>query len=120
MNDYITAALLGLSVFFLARMLFSAKNRTSPQDARAAVDAGAILLDVRSPSEYASGAIKGAKNIPVQGLGSRLDELDKERTVVVYCRSGMRSSQAASLLRGKGFTVLDLGPMGAWPQAAAA
>ena len=73
-----------------------------------------MIVDVRSEGEYASGAIDGALNHPLQGLpGSLLDmgvELDEE--VIVYCRSGRRSAQAKTLLKEAGFQlVFDGGPM---------
>ena len=73
-----------------------------------------IIVDVRSEGEYASGAIDGALNHPLQGLpGTLLDmgvELDEE--VIVYCRSGRRSAQAKTLLKEAGFQlVFDGGPM---------
>lgn len=73
-----------------------------------------IIVDVRSEGEYASGAIDGALNHPLQGLpGTLFDmgvELDEE--VIVYCRSGRRSAQAKTLLKEAGFQlVFDGGPM---------
>ena len=73
-----------------------------------------IVVDVRSEGEYASGAIDGALNHPLQGLpGTLLDvgvKLDEE--VIVYCRSGRRSAQAKTLLKEAGFQlVFDGGPM---------
>ena len=74
-----------------------------------------LVIDVRSGSEFESGAIDGATNLPVQGLPDTLIdtgvELDHE--VIVYCRSGRRSAQAKTLLKAAGFTlVFDGGPMG--------
>jgi len=74
-----------------------------------------LVIDVRSGSEFQSGAIDGAINLPVQGLPDTLIdtgvELDHE--VIVYCRSGRRSAQAKTLLKAAGFTlVFDGGPMG--------
>jgi rhodanese-related sulfurtransferase len=77
---------------------------------------GALLLDVRSTSEFAGGALPGAINIPGSELSSRLDELPTNRTIVTYCQSGSRSASAATLLRNKGFTVCNLGPMRAWSE----
>jgi phage shock protein E len=78
------------------------------------------IVDVRSEGEYASGAIDGALNHPLQGLpGTLLDmgvELDEE--VIVYCRSGRRSAQAKTLLKQAGFQlVFDGGPMTQLQQA---
>jgi rhodanese-related sulfurtransferase len=76
---------------------------------------GALLLDVRTVAEFEGGALPGAVNIPVQELPRRLSEIDPHRPVVVYCRSGGRSAQAAGLLRGHGVAeVFDLGPISAW------
>ncbi len=61
------------------------------------------LLDVRQPSEYEQEHIPGAKLIPIPDLGDRLDELDPDKTIVVYCAVGGRSRVAAQMLAGKGF-----------------
>ena len=61
------------------------------------------LLDVRQPKEYEQSHIPGAKLIPVAQLSDRLDELDPNKPVVVYCAVGGRSRAAAQLLAGKGF-----------------
>jgi len=90
-------------------------SNVSAGEAKNLVAQGAVLLDVRSPSEFASGHLSGAKNIPVQELGSRLKELPpKGKTIVVYCRSGGRSAAAASKLKTVGYDVHDLGAMSNW------
>ncbi len=61
------------------------------------------VLDVREPSERDAGAIPGSVGIPLGQLPGRLDELDRSQTVVVHCKSGYRSSIAASLLQRSGF-----------------
>lgn len=79
------------------------------------VQGGARLLDVRTPEEFASGHIPGAKNIPLQVLPTQLKQVGKKGDrVVVYCRSGGRSASARGLLETAGFQVCDLGPMSAW------
>lgn len=83
-------------------------------EARDAVAKGALLLDVRTPSEFGSGHIAGAVNIPLDALTVRAKEIAAGREVVVYCRSGRRSAAAAELLRARGHHVIDIGPMGAW------
>ncbi len=81
--------------------------------ARRLVAQGAVLLDVRSGFEYLVRHIDGSRNIPVDELESRLDELgDRDAPVVVYCLSGNRSGRAAALLTEAGFTrVYDVGSM---------
>jgi phage shock protein E len=84
--------------------------------ARRLIDEGALLLDVRSESEFAERHIRGALNIPVQSLAQRLQELPaKEHPIVVHCRSGIRSATAADLLRKAGWShVHDIGGYPPW------
>ena len=76
---------------------------------------GAMLLDVRTDAEFSRGHLPGATHIPLGQLASRLRKLDRDRALVVYCRSGTRSRHATDLLRGSGFDrVYDLGAMRNW------
>lgn len=75
-----------------------------------AIKEGAFLVDVRSPSEFASGSVKGAVNIPVNQVSSQLSKFKNKKNIVVFCRSGARSSQAKSILEQNGFgNVIDGG-----------
>lgn len=81
----------------------------SVQDAHAVLKQGTkaesfLFLDVRTSGEYSGGHVPGAKNIPVQVLASRLAEVPKDKTVYVYCESGVRSTKAANLLVDAGYT----------------
>lgn len=90
-------------------------GRVEGAEARRLVAGGALLLDVRSPEEFAEGHIEGAVNVPFDEVTARLAELGpSSRPVVAYCHSGRRSAIAATALRGRGYTVWDLGPMTAW------
>ncbi|NNE72889.1 MAG: rhodanese-like domain-containing protein [Acidimicrobiales bacterium] len=73
-------------------------------DYEAVLAADAQLIDVREPHELARGTLPGAINIPLDSLAGRLGELDKNRRVVLLCRSGGRSGIAAELLTASGFT----------------
>lgn len=109
---------IGLAVAVLGALGFLMLGRgdTDGTSARRLVERGALLVDVRTPEEFASGHIPGAVNIPVQALGGRMGELGaKDQSLVLYCRSGARSGHAATMLREAGFTAVhDLGPMSAW------
>lgn len=71
---------------------------------------GAILLDVRTEEEYAGGHIPGSRNVPLGTLGRAELPADPETPLFVYCLSGARSRQAASVLRRAGYAhVTDLG-----------
>ncbi len=61
------------------------------------------VLDVRGRAEWEAGRLPGVENIPVGHLEDRLDEIPRERPLVIHCQSGGRSAIAASLLRAKGF-----------------
>ncbi len=77
-----------------------------------------FLLDVRTPEEFGTGHIAGAANISVQTLADRLSEVPQDQPIVVYCRSGNRSAQAAQILQAAGYTgVYDLGGVIDWTAA---
>lgn len=99
-----------------ALSLASCQGGPPPEDAHALVQKGALLLDVRSPDEFAAGHLPGAVNVPVDRLEASLKEVGApERPVVVYCHSGRRSRWAAEILQKNGFKkVHDLGPMSRW------
>ena len=66
---------------------------------------GAVLLDVRTPEEYAEGHVPGSVNVPLQSIDKVASALaDKTKTVFVYCRSGARSSQAVAFMKQMGYT----------------
>ncbi|HEX5111472.1 MAG TPA: rhodanese-like domain-containing protein [Saprospiraceae bacterium] len=64
---------------------------------------GAQLIDVRTPAEFKQGHLRGAINIPLQILGDNLSKIRKDKPVITYCASGMRSAAAKSVLINKGF-----------------
>lgn len=71
---------------------------------------GAVLLDVRTKEEFKAGHIKGAKHIPLDQVSSRVGEVRKwNKPVICYCRSGMRSGSAASILRNHGVEAMNGG-----------
>ena len=68
----------------------------------------ALLLDVRTKSEYDCGRIENAINIPVDDLRTHLNEIDKEKIVLVYCQVGLRGHVATRILLQNGFKALNL------------
>jgi len=75
---------------------------------RMVAEAGAQWVDVRFPEEHAAGAIEGSINQSLSTLRMHADRLDKDKTYIVYCDSGSRSSVAAFLLSERGFDVYCL------------
>jgi len=92
----------------------SGNERVSAQEAREIIrtDPAAVVLDVRTEREYRSetGYLANAILIPVQELEKRIDELGpfKDRTIIVYCRTGVRSAKAAKLLNDHGFKAFTM------------
>ncbi len=110
MIPWIGAAVVAAAFFFWKRAdLDSAK-------ARELVAGGAMLVDVRSPAEFATGHLDGARNVPVGEIARRAKELGPaDRPVIVYCASGTRSALAKRALVNAGFAqVYNLGSMGNW------
>jgi phage shock protein E len=108
------------SFLFLFVGLADERPEISPDDllTKMKAETKPLLLDVRSPQEFAEGHVAGALNIPFNEVRDRVTELgdDKAREVVVYCRSGKRAGLAEKTLRKLGFTaVLHLtGDMLGW------
>ena len=67
-----------------------------------------IIVDVRTQEEYDTSHVKGAVNIPYDEIDENV-ELDKSKTILVYCKSGGRSSIAYNTLKELGYDVMDLG-----------
>lgn len=115
-------------LFMLAVMLFtgcsaevselSYKQITTEAAARMMADeTNYIILDVRTPEEYAEGHIANAVNIPNETIGSNeIEELpDKSQLIMIYCRSGNRSKQAADKLVKLGYTnIVEFGGINIW------
>lgn len=83
-------------------------------------DASMVILDVRTPEEYAAGHVPGAINIPYTSLPARISEVADagDKDIVVYCTIGVRAERGAQRLRENGFTrLLHLdGDMKAWEE----
>lgn len=100
-----TSLLIFAAIAVLAFVLYRMTQApvAPPQSVKELIGKGAIVVDVRTPGEFRSGAYPGAKNIPLQELPQRLGELPKNRGIIVYCASGSRSSFAAQTLAKAGF-----------------
>lgn len=73
-------------------------------------DKGAVIIDVRTVGEFREGHIKDSKNIPLDTIASKIADIKKlNKPVIVCCRSGMRSAQAASILKANGIEVINGG-----------
>lgn len=93
-------------------MFFSSQRceNIGPHDLHSMIDSGQdfLLLDVRTRQENAEQAIPNSCLIPVQELAHRIQELPKEKEIVIYCRIGNRSAYACAFLAKCGFKVKNL------------
>ena len=80
-----------------------------------------LILDVRDATEFATGHIQGAKNIPLAELAGRIKEIEKfkDKPVLVHCQKGMRAKGACSILKAQQFSQLNnlQGGLDAWVEA---
>jgi phage shock protein E len=96
-------------MFGTLKNLFSNKEETNLSQI---INDGAFLVDVRSPLEFSSEKVKGSVNIPLDQIQNHLDKFKGKKNIVVYCRSGLRSSQAKNILERNGITNVTNG--GTW------
>lgn len=77
----------------------------------------AFLVDVRTPQEFSEGHAAGSINIPLNTIENQIDKFQNKGNIVVFCRSGSRSSQALKILEAKGIKNVSNG--GTWQQVEA-
>lgn len=110
MNLTTVGLVLGVLIVFLLvqRFLFSGKYLSINPMAAAELlkGTGTVVLDVRTKGEFSGGRIKGARLIPLGELERRLAEVPKDRKILIYCASGMRSRMAARVLEKNGYSEL--------------
>lgn len=113
-----------IGAFLVLRPLLFAGKRLSVAEAQTKLAAGtAVLVDVREPGEWQSGVAAPAQLLPVSDLlGSRKKWKrfladNKSKELILYCASGIRSANAALVLRKEGFTVANLGSFRRWAGA---
>lgn len=99
--------------FLLISGFLAYAGACSSQSKKEKVDyKSAFLVDVRTPEEFAEGSAPGAVNIPLQVIHQNLDKFKDKGQIVVFCRSGNRSSQAKSILEQNGIKQVTNG--GTW------
>ena len=118
-NQLMIFAAVVVGLFVIFRIIKSIR-RISPRKALELQGSGASIVDVRQPSEYVTGHIKGAVNIPLDNITKITKIINKDTDVVVYCLSGARSGSAVRQLKSLGYKkVHDLGSIGRWPYSKA-
>jgi len=97
---FILIIIIGVVMLGIFKNLFDQKDNVQLKEI---IKEGAFLVDVRTPSEFGSGSVKGAVNIPLDKVSGQLSKFKGKKHIVVFCRSGNRSSQAKSILEKNGF-----------------
>ncbi len=110
-------AVLLVNLFLTSAYAGMVRNVDAPTAQRMLRDRAEVyLLDVRTPQEYFQARLVGAHLIPIDRFLARIDEVPKDRPLLIYCAVGARSSQVAEYLVSKGYPeVYDLrGGIEAW------
>jgi phage shock protein E len=105
---YIVIGIIGL--FYISYRTFRILTLDKGLDKK--ISKGAIILDVRTESEYKTGHIKGSINISLGTIRERYNELDSKKTYITCCSHGLRSVKVETILKEKGFKHVYNG--GAW------
>lgn len=97
-------------MFNFLKSLFGKSNT---EEIKSALQNGAVVIDVRTPQEYANGHYKGAKNIPLDRIDKNIQTIKNfNKPVIVCCASGMRSARAKAFLSENG--VAEVHDAGSW------
>ncbi len=84
-------------------LMFSCVHQSDDVNYKEMTDNGAIIIDVRSESEFKESSIEYSINIPLNTLSSSLNHIDKNQVIIVCCLSGKRSSKAKEMLKSNGY-----------------
>lgn len=111
MNKYVVIGIAGLAVGLTVYQRQFGGGAERGIDIPALVRDGALIIDVRTAGEFASGHIDGAINIPYDVIDKEIENYapERERSILVYCRSGNRSSHAKQTLVNMGYTKVSNG-----------
>jgi rhodanese-related sulfurtransferase len=96
----------------------STARALEPERVAELLDGGEVaLIDVREPHEWAAGRLTGARHTPIEQVSSEAATIDRDRTVVFYCRGGNRSEMVADAFREDGYDAYNLaGGISAWAE----
>ncbi len=103
-----------LAAVILVVIILKQRSQVPADDARRLLAAGAMVIDVRSASEFSSDSIRGAINLPLDVVAEQIPAVapDKSAPVFLHCQSGTRSAMACRKLRAIGYTqVFNLGSL---------
>jgi rhodanese-related sulfurtransferase len=109
----------GMLVWPLVRSRAAGPALTTLQATQLINSRNAIIVDVRTPEEFAKGSLPGARNVPEDKVGEKMRDLKKDKPLIVVCATGSRAGRAAAQLRAGGFGEVYVlaGGLAAWREA---
>ena len=106
-SDYWWLILIIISIVILISRSFN--NRKKTNNIKEFIDDNAVIIDVRSESEFNSGNLEGSVNVPLKDLMYRVNEFEKEKKYITVCTVGMRAESAKKFFKKRGYQVVNGG-----------
>ena len=107
LSNYWWLILIIISIVILISRSF--KNLQKTNNIKQFIDDNAVIIDVRSESEFNSGNLEGSVNVPLKDLMYRVNEFEKEKKYITVCTVGMRAESAKKFFEKKGYQVVNGG-----------
>ena len=107
LSNYWWLILIIISIVILISRSF--KNLKKTNNIKEFIDNNAVIIDVRSESEFNSGNIEGSVNVPLKDLMYRVNEFEKDKKYITVCTVGMRAESAKKFFKKRGFQVVNGG-----------
>ena len=107
LSNYWWLILIIISIVILISRSF--KNLKKTNNIKEFIDNNAVIIDVRSESEFNSGNLEGSVNVPLKDLMYRINEFEKDKKYITVCTVGMRAESAKKFFKKRGFQVVNGG-----------
>ena len=107
LSNYWLLILIIISIVILISRSF--KNLKKTNNIKEFIDNNAVIIDVRSESEFNSGNLEGSINVPLKDLMYRINEFEKDKKYITVCTVGMRAESAKKFFKKRGFQVVNGG-----------
>ena len=107
LSNYWWLILIIISIVILISRSF--KNHKKTNSIKEFIDNNAVIIDVRSESEFNSGNLEGSVNVPLKDLMYRVNEFEKDKKYITVCTVGMRAESAKKFFKKRGFQVVNGG-----------
>ncbi len=109
----------GMLVWPLVRSRASGPALSTLQATQLINSRNAVVVDVRTPEEFKTGSVPGARNVPVDKVAEKMPDIKKDKPLIVVCATGSRAGKAAAQLRSSGYGEVYVlaGGIAAWREA---